>query len=113
MQGGTSALDFLEDVGGGRGPDEGRGMLVVLGDVVVNGGDELVHAAKHAAAQALDGEIAKESLDHVQSRRRGRGEMNVEARVTIEPTLHSGMLVGGIVVHDEMKLFVLGSAAVN
>ena len=42
MQGGTSALDFLEDVGGGRGPDEGRGMLVVLGDVVVNGGDELV-----------------------------------------------------------------------
>ena len=53
MQGGTSALDFLEDVGGGRGPDEGRGMLVVLGDVVVNGGDELVHAAKHAAAQAL------------------------------------------------------------
>ena len=37
-------------------------MPVVLGDVVVNGGDELVHAAKHAAAQALDGEIAKESL---------------------------------------------------
>ena len=33
--------------------------------------------------------------------------MNVEARVTIEPTLHSGMLVTVVVVHDEMKLFVL------
>ena len=35
--------------------------------------------------------------------------MNVEARVG----QRFGMLVGGIVVHDEMKLFVLGSAAVN
>ena len=37
MQGSTSALDFFEDVGSGRGPDEGLGTLVVLGDVVLNG----------------------------------------------------------------------------
>ena len=73
MQGGAAALDFFEDVGSGGGPDEGLGMLVVLSDVVLNGGDEFVDAAKNAAAQALDGEIAKESLDHVQPRRRGGG----------------------------------------
>ncbi len=39
--------------------------------------------------------------------------MNVEALVALEPALHGDMLVGGVVVHDEMKLFVLGGAAVD
>ncbi len=46
MQGGAAALDFFEDVGSGRRPDEGLGMLVVLSDVVLNGGDEFVHDAE-------------------------------------------------------------------
>ena len=99
MQGGPPALDFFEDVGSGRGPDEGLGMAVGLDDVVLNGSDKLVHAAKHAAANAFGGEITKESFDHVQPRRRSGREMNVEALVTPQPTLHGDMLVGGIVVH--------------
>ncbi len=50
MQGGAAALDFFKDIGSGRGPDEGLGVLVVLSDVILNGGDEFVHAAKNAAA---------------------------------------------------------------
>ena len=71
MQDGAAALDFFEDVARFGGPDERLGPLIVTGDVALDGGDEFVHTAKDAAAKALGGEIAKESLDHVQPRRRG------------------------------------------
>jgi hypothetical protein len=37
MEGGASALDFLQDVGGFSGPYEGLGVLVVMVDVVEDG----------------------------------------------------------------------------
>ncbi len=39
--------------------------------------------------------------------------MNVKALVALESALHGGMFMSGIVVHDEMNLFVLGGAAVQ
>ena len=54
MQGGATALDFFEDAGRGRGPDEALGMLVVLSDVVLNGGGEFDDATKDPEAQAYE-----------------------------------------------------------
>ena len=58
MQGGVAALDFFEDAGSDRGPDEGFGMLVVLSDVLVNGGDEkLSHLARRETFGMLRGDL--------------------------------------------------------
>ena len=69
--------------------------------------------AKHTPAKPLRGEMAKESLPHVQPRRRGGGEMDVESFVAPQPSFHLGMLVGGVVVHHQMDLFVMGGLALD
>ena len=48
-----SANDFLEDVIGFGGPDEGFGILIVRSDVRFKGGDQFWNAAE-------------EALDHVE-----------------------------------------------
>ena len=39
--------------------------------------------------------------------------MHVEARVLLQPPLHDGMLVGGVVVGDQVQRLVLGRLAVD
>jgi len=104
MKGSAGAFDFLEDVGGLGGPDEGLGVLVVAVDVVIDGSDEFFQAAKHAATQAVVSQVTKEAFYHVQPRAAGGREMHVEARVAAEPWLHAGMFVSGVVVHDQVDL---------
>ena len=67
-EGGSPALDFFEYIGGLGGPDKELGLLIVLGKAVFDGNDQFAHASKHTPAKPLRGEIAKESLHHVQSR---------------------------------------------
>ena len=82
-------------------------------DVFIDGGDQLRHAGEHAATQALGGDVAEESLDHVQPRRRGRCEVHVEARVFGQPLLHCRVLVRGVVVGDEVQRLALGRLAID
>ncbi len=80
----------------------------MLGDVGFDGTDQFRDAGKYAAAQTLGGEVAEEAFDHIQPRGRGGGEMHVETRVFLQPFLDLGVLVGGVVVADQMKRFVFG-----
>ncbi len=83
------------------------------GDAFFNGGREFRDAAKHTATQPFGGDVAEETLDHVEpGGRRGR-KVHVKARLFGKPGLHLGMLMGGIVVTDEMQLFVFGCFAVG
>lgn len=66
-----------------------------------------------AAAQSIDGDVAKEALDHVQPPRRGGREMHVEPWMLGQPRLHCRMLVRGVVVSDQMQHLVLGRLAVD
>jgi len=83
------------------------------GHVLLDGGNEFGDTAKDPAFQSLGAQIAKEALDHVQLRRRGRGEVHMKARVLGEPRLNIGMLVRGVVVADQMHFFVLGRFPVD
>ena len=65
--------------------------IVVVSDVFIDRGDQFGHAREHPAAQAFGGDVAKESLDQVQPRRRGRREVHVESLVLGEPLLHCRM----------------------
>jgi uncharacterized protein (DUF427 family) len=54
--------------------------------------------------QGLAAGDRKETLDQVQPRRRGRGEVQPDPGVAGQPGLDGGVLVGGVVVHHHMQL---------
>ena len=87
------------------------GVLIVNGKVVVDSGIEFADAAKHRATNALVGEVAQEALHHVEPGCGSGCEVNGDSLVTLQPAFHSLMLVGGLVVDDQMELFVLGGLA--
>ena len=82
-------------------------------EVVLDRGDQVGDAVEDAAAERLVGELAEPALDQVQPRRRGRGEVQVEPRVLGQPGLDVGVLVGGVVVQDQVDLQALGDLAVD
>ena len=88
-------------------PDVGFGIFIVHGDVFLDGGGQLRDAAKHATAQALGGDVTEEPFDHVETGGRGGSEMNMESRMLVQPLLNLRMLVGGIVVANQVKRFDL------
>lgn len=77
----AGAGDFSQDVVGLGGPDERFWVQVVAVDVISDGHDELFEVAEYSTADAFFGQIAEETLDHVQPRGRGRREVHVEALV--------------------------------
>ena len=95
------------------GPDELLWVDVVMHDVLIDGCDQLLHAGEYAAAQAFGGDVTEEPLDHVQPRGRGRCEVQLKTRVLVQSLLHGRMLMGRVVVHDQMQRFVAGCLAIN
>ena len=63
----------------------GFGVVVVGVDVFLDRGDELGHRAEHAAPQRFVGQFPEPAFDQVEPRRRGRGEVEVEPRVFVQP----------------------------
>jgi len=59
-----------------------------------------------APSEPLLSEIAEETLDHVEPRTAGRGEVHVKARMAGQPLLHFGVLVRGVVIGDQVQVFV-------
>src|SRR5258708_30328577 len=65
---------------------------------------EFSHRLEGAAADRLVGDQRKPTLDLVEPRAIGRGEMDVETWPPREPGTHPWMLVGGVVVADQMHV---------
>ena len=66
------------DVFGRFGPGKGLWLCVVLPEVVVDGGFQVVDAGVSAPADAPCRDLGKEAFDHVQPSRAGRREMQLE-----------------------------------
>ena len=96
--------DFTEDFGGGLGPNVGFRATVVVIEIVHDGLLQFVDALEDATADALSGDLGKEPLDHVEPRARSGREVQVKARMPLEPALYRRGLVGGIIVDDEMQV---------
>ena len=95
-------VDGGEDAVGVGGPDEGLGIVVGLVDEAVDGGLEVDDGAEHAASEPAPGQLGEEALDAVEPGRRGGREVKNEPGVALQPIHDLGMLVGGIVVEDDM-----------
>jgi len=83
------------------------------GDVIVDGRFEIGEAGECAATNALVGDVAKESLDHIQPGGTGGSEVDVKTLVLGQPLLNLGVLVCGVVVYDQMQVLILGGAAID
>ena len=86
------ANDLLQDVASSLGPDERLGVGVVVGDVLADGRYQVRHTGEHPPAQPLDGDIAKEPLDHIQPGRRGGREVDVNAGCLVSHSCTTGCL---------------------
>ena len=63
-------------------PDERPGVGVVERDIGVDRGHEVRHVPEDAPPDALGGQLAEPALDQVEPGRAGRGEVEMEARVS-------------------------------
>ena len=77
--------------------------MVGLFDEAVDGGLEIDDGTEHAASEAPPGELCEEALDGVEPRCRCRREVEDKARMPGEPRHHLRVLVGGVVVEDDMN----------
>jgi hypothetical protein len=82
--------------------DERLGFFVVMGDVLVDGRDQLGHAGEVASTQPFGRDVAEESLNHIQPRCRGRREVHVESRMLRQAFLRGRMFVRGVVISDQL-----------
>ena len=83
---------------------EGAGVAVVVFDVGVDALDELLDAAKGAAADGALGDETEPEFDLIEPRRVGRGVVDVVTRPGGEPGANLGVLVGGVVVDDQVQV---------
>lgn len=96
--------DFGKNVDEIGGPDERFGVAVVLIDEVVDGLFQGFDAAKRPAADAFGDDLAEPVFDQVQPGA-GRGdEVHVEPGMPREPSSDPRMLVGRIVVDDQVQI---------
>src|SRR5436309_7691309 len=105
--------DFFKDLGGLGLPDEGFGIDIVVLQVGLNGRLEISHAFEDAAANGILCNEAEEALDLIEPGGGGRGEVEMDTLMPSQPRLDVGVLVGGVVVDDQMQVQVLGGIAVD
>lgn len=77
---------------------------VVTVHIVFDGGDQCRDVRKAAPANALVCDFAEPPFHQVQPGTRSRNEVLMEPWMPPEPGFHTGMLVGFIVVHDQMQV---------
>ena len=75
-----------------------------MGDIGVDLRHQLFDTAKRAAPDGLLGDEPKPALHLVEPARVGRREVQMKARMAGQPSLDPGMLVGRVVVRDQMNL---------
>jgi len=104
IEGAAGAFHFFQDVGGSRGPDERFWTFVVTVDVGADGHDEFFQVVENAPPKPILGRVAKETFHHVEPRRAGGSEVQMKARVPGQPALYFGMLMGGVVIANQVEL---------
>ena len=74
------------------GPDEGLGLLVVVGDEAVDGGLQIDDALEDTTLEAALGEDSEEALDSVEPAGGGRHEVERPTWMASQPSDHLGAL---------------------
>ncbi len=97
----------------GFGPDEGFGVVVGDIDVAQDGVLEFAGASEDTTSELFFGESGEPSLDEIEPRRTGWGEVEVKTRALEKPTLDDLGLVGLIVVEDEVDVEIVRDGSID
>lgn len=97
-------MHLSDDSAGASRRVEGLGILVVKPNVILDGFDRVTNAAECPITNLLPCDFGKPAFDLVEPGRTGRCEVRVIARSCGQPVFHCGMLVGAIVIQDQMDL---------
>ncbi len=79
-------------------------MFVPAIDIAGDGVDELSDTIDCEALKLAGREFGEEAFNEIQPRRRGRREVEVHARVLVEPSHNGRMLMGGVVVENDVDV---------
>jgi len=114
MKSPATALDLLQDIGRSCGPNERLRVTVMFADVRFDGSDQRIDAPKNATSDGLL-VISRKNRSTMLSHDELVGIKCTWKRGwrSLEPSLHFGMLVCGIIVDDEMDIERLVDALVD
>jgi len=101
-----TALNFLENVRGGGSPDKGLRFCIVCDNMRFDSFSQFIDATKDTPPQAVDREIPEESFNHVKPGSTGRSEVKVESGIAPLPGFDFRMLMGGVIIADDVYLLV-------
>ena len=77
-------------------------VLIIILNVVLDGFDQSRDIVKGATANSLLGEIGEPAFDKVQPRTRSRSEVQLEARMPLQPGSDAWMFMRTVVVDDDV-----------
>src|ERR1700745_862212 len=100
----SEASDAGEYMVGGFGPLKRARLLIVSFEELRDRTFQFADAALRAAANLLVDNCGKPTLDQIQPRAVGRGEVRVKAGPLGKPVPDRRSLVGAVVVHDDMDV---------
>ncbi len=92
---------------------KGLGVCVSFLGEAVDGVFEFLQGLEHATFEPFLCEVGEEALDGIEPRGGCRGEVEDEASMFADPFHHSGVLVGGIVIDDDMDRFLVRHSGVD
>ena len=96
------SLDSGDDFVWIGGPDEGLGVMVGLGDEAIDRRLELDEGMEDTTFEAAPRELGEEAFDGVEPGAGSRGEVEDEAGMAHEPRRDLRMLVGCVIVDDDV-----------
>ncbi len=82
-------------------------------NVCINGVDQLRQAGEYSSAQLLGRNVTEEALHHIQPRCRGGRKVHRDARVLGQPVLNDWIIVGRLVIRDQVQRLVFGRFTLN
>ena len=82
-------------------------------EVAVDGIDQIGNTFENTPANTFVGDLAEPALDKIQPRAGGGDEVQMEPRMPFEPGFDSRMLVGAVIVDDEMEIVTGRSIDIN
>ena len=86
------------------GPDEGFWIGVVVIDIELDGLDEIGDTCEGSASDAFSCDFSKPTLDKVKPRGTRWDKVQIEARMFLYPAFNAGMLMGCVIVNDEVQV---------
>ena len=109
----TKSFDLCEDgICRGSPGERGRVGVPVVGEAL-DSADQLLHLTEGAASNGALGDDVEPDLDLVEPGSVGRREVDVETWMFGQPHFDLGVLVGPVVVDDDVEVQVFGDVAVN